>query len=63
MARLALRFILSSPDVTTVIPGMRRLDHLAENVAAAEAGPLPPDLLAALRAHRWDRPPSRASLS
>jgi len=63
MARLALRFILSSPDVTTVIPGMRRLEHLAENVAAAEAGPLPAELLAALRAHRWDRPQSRASLS
>ena len=63
MAGLALRFILSNPDVTTVIPGMRRLEHLAANVAAAEAGPLPPDLLAALRAHRWDRPPSRASQS
>jgi len=63
MARLALRFILSSPDVTTVIPGMRRLEHLAENVAAAEAGPLPLELLAALRTHRWDRPPSRSSQS
>jgi aryl-alcohol dehydrogenase-like predicted oxidoreductase len=63
MAQLALRFILSSPDVTTVIPGTRRPEHLAANVAAAEAGPLPADLLAALRQHRWDRPTSRASLS
>jgi aryl-alcohol dehydrogenase-like predicted oxidoreductase len=63
MAQLALRFVLSSPDVATVIPGMRTLEHLAENTAAAEAGPLPPDLLAAVRAHRWDRPPSRASMS
>jgi aryl-alcohol dehydrogenase-like predicted oxidoreductase len=63
MAQLALRLILSSPDVTTVIPGMRRPPHLAANIAAAEAGPLPADLLAALRAHRWDRPPSRASQS
>lgn len=63
MAQLALRFVLSSPDVATVIPGMRSTGHLAENVAAAEAGPLPPDLVAALRAHRWDRPPSRASMS
>jgi aryl-alcohol dehydrogenase-like predicted oxidoreductase len=63
MAQLALRFILSSPDVTTVIPGTRRLDHLAANVAAATAGPLAPDLIAALRQHRWDRPTSRASLS
>jgi aryl-alcohol dehydrogenase-like predicted oxidoreductase len=63
MAQLALRFILSNPDVTTVIPGMRRPAHLAANVAAAEAGPLPEELLTALRAHRWDRAPSRASQS
>jgi aryl-alcohol dehydrogenase-like predicted oxidoreductase len=63
MAQLALRFILSNPDVTTVIPGTRRLEHLAANVAAAEAGPLPADVVAALREHRWDRPQSRASLS
>ena len=63
MAQLALRFILSNPDVTTVIPGTRRLEHLAANVAAAAAGPLPADLLAALRPHRWDRPQSRASQS
>jgi aryl-alcohol dehydrogenase-like predicted oxidoreductase len=63
MAQLALRFILSNPDVTTVIPGMRRPEHLAANVAAAEAGPLPDELLTALRGHRWDRAPSRASQS
>ncbi len=63
MAQLALRFILSSPDVTTVIPGTRTPEHLAANVAAAAAGPLPSDLLAALRKHRWDRPQSRASQS
>ncbi|MCU0477265.1 MAG: aldo/keto reductase [Chloroflexi bacterium] len=63
MAQLALRFILSNPDVTTVIPGTRRLEHLAANVAAAEAGPLPADVMDALREHRWDRPQSRASLS
>ena len=63
MAELALRFILSSPDVTTMIPGMRTPAHLAANIAAAEAGPLPPELVDALRAHRWDRPPSRGSNS
>ncbi len=63
MAQLALRFILANPDVTTVIPGTRSPAHLAANVAAADAGPLPPDLVTALRAHRWDRPQSRASQS
>jgi aryl-alcohol dehydrogenase-like predicted oxidoreductase len=58
LAQLALRFVLSNPDVTTVIPGMRTLEHLAANVAAAEAGPLPAEVVAALRDHRWDRPPS-----
>ena len=38
MAQLALRFILSNPDVTTVIPGTRRPEHLGDTVAAAEAG-------------------------
>jgi aryl-alcohol dehydrogenase-like predicted oxidoreductase len=63
MAQLALRFVLSNPDVTTVIPGTRSVEHLAANVAAADAGPLSPDLLRALREHRWDRPPSQASQS
>ncbi len=63
MAQLALRFVLSNPDVTTVIPGTRSLEHLAANLAAAEAGALPPELLAAVREHRWDRPQSRASMS
>lgn len=55
MAELALRFVLSCPDVATVIPGMRRVANVEANVAAAEAGPLEPELLSALRAHRWDR--------
>ena len=63
MAGMALRFILSNPGVTTVIPGMRTREHLAANVAAADAGPLSAGLVDALRAHRWDRPPSRASNS
>jgi aryl-alcohol dehydrogenase-like predicted oxidoreductase len=63
MAQLALRFILSSSDVTTVIPGTRSPEHLEANIVAAASGPLPAALLAALREHRWDRPQSRASRS
>jgi len=58
MADMALRFILSNPDVTTVIPGMRRAANVESNVAAAAAGPLPPELIAQLRHHRWDRTPT-----
>jgi aryl-alcohol dehydrogenase-like predicted oxidoreductase len=58
MAELTLRFVLSNDDVDTVIPGMRRLRNVAANVAAADAGPLSPELLDALRGHRWDRVPT-----
>jgi len=61
MPELALRFILSSPDVATVIPGMRRPAHVRANLAASEAGPLSGGLVAQLREHRWDRVPTEWS--
>jgi len=39
-----LRFTLSHPAVDTIIAGTLNTKHLAENVAAAEAGPLPEDV-------------------
>jgi aryl-alcohol dehydrogenase-like predicted oxidoreductase len=57
MPELALRFILHHPAVSTVIPGMRRVRHVERNLAASDGEPLPPRLLEALRAHRWDRSP------
>ena len=62
LPELALRFILSEPRVSTVIPGMRRLPHVRANVAAAERGPLDSAIVTALRDHRWDRQPSSWSL-
>ena len=58
MATLALRWILSNPDVSVVIPGMRKAAHVEANLAASDRGRLPADLLAALRPHRWDRRPA-----
>jgi aryl-alcohol dehydrogenase-like predicted oxidoreductase len=58
MPEMALRFILSNPDVSTVIPGMRKTANVEANTAASDAGPLPPDLMAELRKHRWDRVPT-----
>jgi len=52
---LALRFILHHPAVSTTIPGMRSLGHVASNIAASDAPPLGADLIKALRAHRWER--------
>ena len=61
MPEMALRFILSNPAVTTVIPGMRDARHVRANIAASDAGPLPSDLIATLQAHRWDREPTEWS--
>jgi aryl-alcohol dehydrogenase-like predicted oxidoreductase len=57
LAELALRFILSEPTVSTVIVGMRQIAHVDANLALSDKGPLDSALIAALRAHRWDRRP------
>jgi aryl-alcohol dehydrogenase-like predicted oxidoreductase len=57
MARGALRYILSQPAVSTVIPGMRTPLQVDENSAASDDGPLPADVLEKLHAHRWVRKP------
>jgi aryl-alcohol dehydrogenase-like predicted oxidoreductase len=58
MPEFALRFILTDPDVATVIPGMRADRHVRANLAASDAGPLPSDVHARARRHRWDREPT-----
>ena len=58
MAEMALRFILSNPNVSTIIPGMRKLKHVEANTRVSDAGPLPKDLLAELKKHRWVRKPA-----
>ncbi len=58
MSEMALRFILSHPTVSTVIPGMRRLRHVEANIAVSDGKGLPAGLIAQLRAHRWDRTPT-----
>lgn len=57
LPEMALRFILSNPAVSTTITGMRKPDHVRQNLAASDAGPLGPDLLQILKRHRWDRKP------
>jgi len=61
MPEMALRFILSNPNVSTVIPGMRKSRYVDANVAASDAGPLPEELVGKLRAHRWERQPTEWS--
>jgi aryl-alcohol dehydrogenase-like predicted oxidoreductase len=55
MPQLALRHILQHPAVSTVIPGMRKSQHVEANIAVSDGDRLPAALMAALRGHRWDR--------
>ncbi len=55
LPELALRFCLSSPQVSTVIPGMRRATHVQQNVAAAEKGKLTAGMLSKLEPHAWEK--------
>ncbi len=57
LPQMALRFILSNPAVSTIIVGMRKLDHVRQNIAMSDAGPLDAALLRTLKDHRWDRKP------
>ena len=61
LPEMALRFILSSPQVSTLIPGMRKSSHVDANIAASDAGPLAEELVSELRGHRWERQPAKWS--
>jgi aryl-alcohol dehydrogenase-like predicted oxidoreductase len=55
VAEIALRFCLSHPAVTSVIPGMRRIATVESSCRAAAAGKLDSRTLAILKRHRWQR--------
>jgi aryl-alcohol dehydrogenase-like predicted oxidoreductase len=55
LAEVALRFVLSEPAVSTVIPGMRSLRNVERNAAASDGRGLPDAWRQQLRAHRWVR--------
>ena len=55
MPQLALRHILQHPAVSTVIPGMRKLGHVEQNISVSDGQKLPSALMDELKTHRWDR--------
>jgi aryl-alcohol dehydrogenase-like predicted oxidoreductase len=61
LAEMALRFILNNKDVSTIIPGMRKIANVEANTEASDRGPLSAPLHAELRKHRWDRTPTKWS--
>ncbi len=61
MPEMALRFILSNPDVSTAIPGMRKIRNVIANMSAGDGNGLPASLIKELKKHRWDREPTKWS--
>jgi len=55
LPEIALRFCLSHPAVSSVIPGMRTQRHAESNTAVSDQGPLPAETLGILKRHAWNR--------
>jgi len=55
LPEMAFRFILSNPDVSTTIPGMRSIENVKKNIALCDGKPLNEALIRELRKHNWGR--------
>jgi aryl-alcohol dehydrogenase-like predicted oxidoreductase len=55
LAETALRFCISHPAVSTVIPGMRKARNVEANCRVSDAGPLEEATLQKLRKHAWTK--------
>jgi aryl-alcohol dehydrogenase-like predicted oxidoreductase len=55
LAETALRFIITNPAVSSVIPGMRKVRNVESNANVSKAGPLPAAVLDKVRRHAWNK--------
>ena len=55
LPELDLRFILSFGEVSTVIPGMRRLEHVGKNTKVSDGRKLSKELIEKLKGYFWER--------
>ena len=55
LPELALRYLLSFPELSAVIPGMRKLKNVEANVSLSDGRKLTPELMETLKAHAWER--------
>ncbi len=55
LAEAALRFVLSRPEVSTVIPGMSSPAEVDANIAYCDGQPFAAELVSVLRPHGWVR--------
>jgi aryl-alcohol dehydrogenase-like predicted oxidoreductase len=53
LPEIALRYCLSHPAVSTVIPGMRKVRTVESSCSVSDLGALPADVLAKLKKHAW----------
>ncbi|MCL5020139.1 MAG: aldo/keto reductase, partial [Bacteroidetes bacterium] len=53
LTELALRFVLQDDAVSTVIPGMRRVNHVEANCAVSDGRKLSEDLIAKLKEYHF----------
>jgi aryl-alcohol dehydrogenase-like predicted oxidoreductase len=55
LAEAAMRYVLSAPEFTTVIPGMTSPAQIDMNIAYSDGAAFPEELKNALAAHNWPR--------
>jgi aryl-alcohol dehydrogenase-like predicted oxidoreductase len=55
LPEVALRYVLSHPAVSSVIPGMRSVRNVERNAAVGDGRGLTEEQVAALKKHRWVR--------
>jgi len=55
LPKMALRYILSFNQISTVIPGMRRLYQVEDNLKTSELGGLSQNLMNEIKNHSWER--------
>ncbi|MDB5657599.1 MAG: aldo/keto reductase [Cypionkella sp.] len=55
LAEAAMRYVLSCPELSCVIPGMLNPEQVDMNIVYSDGAAFPEDLKAALAAHAWPR--------
>jgi aryl-alcohol dehydrogenase-like predicted oxidoreductase len=55
LAEIALRFCITHPAVSTVIPGMRKVRNVESSLGVSKVGPLEAATLEVLRRHAWNK--------
>lgn len=55
LSQASLKFCLSHPQVSVVIPGMRKINHVGENCAASDGKLLTVKELEKIKEHAWNR--------